>query len=144
MWNQSLIADEFAASSSNYANQHRNGLEVFSSQQLLQHQSYIKGFYFHSVNKTSLALKYYSESLRVADTESVNFIRLQALENIELIIRENCKDVGRKDKLSHRSSENTGRNPSKWRKRTTIYKYLSHHYITKRSVIFIVDPAFSK
>ena len=40
------------------------------------------------MRKTELALKYYSESLNIAETKSVNFIRLQALESIEMIIRE--------------------------------------------------------
>ena len=59
-----------------FAKQYRKGLEVFLAPQLLQYQSYLKGFYFHSVNKVNDALMWYSESLKIAETFSVNFIRL--------------------------------------------------------------------
>ena len=33
--------------------------------------------------------------------------------------------------------------PAIWKTRNMIYKFLSHHYILRKSVIFIVDTKFS-
>lgn len=41
--------------------------------------------------------------------------------------------------MSHRSPRRT----QKFSKMTTVYKYLSHHYVLKRSIVFIVDDSFS-
>lgn len=64
----------------------------------MQYQSYLKGFYFHSkgnysqVNyqrsNISEAIRWYTKSLYEASDKSVNFWRLQALENIESILQE--------------------------------------------------------
>ena len=48
----------------------------------------MKGFYFQSEGKCKEALKWYTDSLYVAETVSINFMRLQTLENIEQIISE--------------------------------------------------------
>ena len=61
---------------------------------LLQYESYLKGFYFHStVNQEGVvnikeAVRWYTHSLNCAEEMSINYWRLQALENIELIISE--------------------------------------------------------
>ena len=61
-WNQGDIL-ESQKPGSKFAKTYRKGLDVFLAQTLRQYQSYLKGFYFHSVSKTKQALKYYSESL---------------------------------------------------------------------------------
>ena len=69
-----------------YANNHRKGLQVIPWQQLAQYRCYLKGFYFHTRGNIKDALKFYTESLYVAEMYSVNYWRLCALENIEQII----------------------------------------------------------
>jgi len=48
----------------------------------------LKGFYFHSTEQINEALQFYTLSLTEGGESSSNKLRLQALENIELIIRE--------------------------------------------------------
>lgn len=66
-------------------------------------------------------------------------MRLNALEAIELIIKE-------KSNLEIKTASRRGLNRSfaeiGWRQCRSIYKYLSHHYILKKSVVFIVDSQF--
>ena len=64
----------------------RRGLDVLPWQQLMQYRAYLKGFYFHAVRKYKDAVFWYTESLKVAEKVSVNFWRLEALENLEQII----------------------------------------------------------
>ena len=97
------------------------------------------------MGKSDQALKWYSQSLRIAETKSVNFIRLQALENIEIIIRHKrlyeLQNIV--PELRHKKNKKMMKAPQLWSRRNMIYKYLSHHYIMQRSVVFIVDPDLS-
>ena len=63
-------------------------------------------------------------------------MRLNALEAIELIIKEKSHPRRIRNELNKSFSE------IGWRQCTSIYKYLSHHYILKKSVVFIVDSQF--
>ena len=67
----------------------RKGLARIPWQLLNQYQSYLKGFFFHSINKPQEALRWYNDSLYVSNSQSVNLLRLHALEGIELIISQN-------------------------------------------------------
>ena len=75
--------------------------------------------------------------MAIQQNYSVNVWRLQALENIEMILSqaENSNQI------------NNVVRPSLKRKKTTrnrtIYKFLGHHYIQRRSVVFIVDNEYS-
>ena len=72
-------------------------------------------------------------------------MRLKALEAIELIIREKVEledHQQEQDKKLLRLGFKIQHQDSVWRKCTSIYKWLSHHYIRRRSVVFIVDSQF--
>jgi len=107
----------------------------------------LKGFYFHSAGNIPEAMKWYTHSLHVTtDKHSVNFLRLQALENIEQIISEKKEE----EKLLPKSNSGlSGRIKAQdekmivWKSKNVIYDILSHHYIHKKSVVFIVDTEFS-
>ena len=58
-----------------------------------------------------------------------------ALENIEMILAD-------KSASNDRRGTKQG-NKIKTANRPMIYKHLSHHYVLKRSVVFIVDTEFS-
>ena len=75
-----------------HADTNRYGLKVIPWQQLKQYQSYLKGFYFHSTGNIKQGMKWYTHSLYVAEGQSVNYWRLQALENIEQIIDERKRE----------------------------------------------------
>jgi len=139
------IADDMMPGSK-FAKRFRKGLDVFLVETLQQYQAYLKGFYFHSANKTKEALKWYTESLKIAQPNSINFMRLQALENIEMIIRNNRK-IEKKSRhvptLRSRCDRKMLKPPALWKTRNMVYKHLSHHYIMQKSVIFIVDTFFT-
>ena len=78
----------------------------------------------------------------VSKFNSVNFWRLMALENIEMIITSDAYLSGKgPGRALTRTRQATAR--GKGREKTMIYKYLSHHYVLRRSVVFIVDTEFS-
>lgn len=111
---------------------------------LKQYRSYLKGFYFHSTTNFSEALKWYTHSLEVTERHSINFLRLQALENIEQIIAEKKSEEANRQYLKKLSSSDVKLSQSShWNKKTAIYDMLSHHYILRKSVVFIVDTEFS-
>ena len=68
-------------------------------------------------------------------------MRLNALEAIELIIKEKV-DVENHLKKEARYAPIKQTVPTVWGKCKSIYKWLSHHYIQRRSVVFIVDSQF--
>ena len=79
------------------------------------------------------ALVYYSQSLTQGGRYSQNRMRLNALEAIELIIREKkayeqrmrrMRGVARRAKQKGYVAE-----PTVWANCKSIYKWLSHHYI---------------
>ena len=116
----------------------------------------------HQCGFVNEALYHYSTSLSVNGKYTDNRLRLVALESVELIIREKIKlehkmmlkkglsskmtkiltrrGTSRLDRLN--SSLNTSYEAVGWNKCRSVYKYLSHHYILKRSVVFIVDAQF--
>ena len=125
------MQDEVEDLGTAFAKQHRKGLGVFRTRQLYQYQYYLKGFYFHSVNKFGDALRAYSASLRIGETFSVSAIRLEALECIEMIIRDRRQAERAKKALTLRGrfdKSETGQ-PQIWRTKNMIYKCLSHHYV---------------
>ena len=72
-------------------------------------------------------------------------MRLNALEAIELIIREKMElERYRKKKASAHKKlrRSSGPMPTVWGNCASIYKWLSHYYIQRRSVVFIVDTQF--
>lgn len=126
-WMQDEVEDLGTA----FAKQHRKGLEVFRARQLFQYQYYLKGFYFHSVNKFDDALRFYSDSLKVGETFSVSALRLEALENIEMIIRDRrqAEKAKKAHSLRSRFDKRELGQPQVWRTKNMIYKCLSHHYV---------------
>lgn len=107
----------------------------------------------HQSGQANEALDFYSQSLTFGGQYSQNQIRLKALEAIELIIRENVENEKNKRKRGlqmrtlailkgTRHTVPLERKDNFWSKCTSIYKYLSHHYILRRSVVFIVDTQF--
>ena len=68
-------------------------------------------------------------------------MRLDALEAIELIIKEKI-EVERFLNKEARSAHKRDEVSTLWGKCKSIYKWLSHHYIRRRSVVFIVDSQF--
>ena len=90
---------------------------------------------------------HYSSALTVGGRVSNNRVRLAALEGIELVIREKVE----LERLQKESLKRTKRNKSLpkagmeivgWDMCKSIYKFLSHHYILRRSVVFIVDTEY--
>ena len=72
-------------------------------------------------------------------------MRLNALEAIELIIREKI-ELEHQLKMKAYANKNLRRSkalpPTVWGNCESIYKWLSHYYIQRRSVVFIVDSLF--
>ena len=90
-----------------------------------------------------MAIAHYSNALTKAGKYSSNRLRLFSLEGIELIIKEKTSI----ERLEAQEAIRAGtRNPKEqivgWRMCKSIYKFLSHHYITRRSFVFIVDTQF--
>ena len=71
-----------------YANNNRRGLRVVSYKFVRQYESYCLGVLLHSGGYINEALRCYSSSLQNGGKQSNNLVRLQALQAIELIIRE--------------------------------------------------------
>ena len=108
-----------------FADKHRKGLPVFPYGQLMQYQCYLKGIYFHSTQNYNQALFWYTQSLRQGANKtkkygeygdhqtvkvishSINYWRLQALENIEMRLSE-AEEVNMLGK-SKNSSKHTPR-----------------------------------
>ena len=90
---------------------------------------------------------HYSSALTVGGRVSNNRVRLAALEGIELVIsekvelerrqKEGLKRTKRNKSLPKAAMEIVG-----WDMCKSIYKFLSHHYILRRSVVFIVDTEY--
>ena len=139
--------------SQQFADRNRKGLPVVPYGHLMQYSNYLKGVYFHSTMKYKEALHWYTESLKqgcdktritselnkLVQSHSVNFWRLQALENIEMILTESEAIRANTKLLARRTTKKT----KKKTKNKMIYKYLSHHYVLRRSVVFIVDTEFT-
>lgn len=72
---------------------------------------------------------------------SVNFSRLMALENIEMIMAElnAAKGLGGRQLAKKVSTQEKDKREKAM---VTIHKYLSHHYVLRRSVVFVVDTEF--
>lgn len=121
-----------------FANQARRGLRVFSHEYIRAYESYCKGLLLHQSGQIYEALIHYSQSLTMGGAQSQNKMRLRALQAIELIIREKVEleDIRRQQKSLNLVE------PRVWSKCSSIYKWLSHHYIRRRSVVFIVDSQF--
>ena len=119
----------------------------------MQYQCYLKGVYFHQKvgdEHQKKALSWYTYSLKTAEVEqvftkdktmkshkqvSVNYWRLMALENIEMILA---------DKSANKNRRGTKQGSKvKVAEKPMIYQFLSHHYVLRRSVVFIVDTEFS-
>ena len=141
-----------------HADTNRYGLKVIPWQQLKQYQSYLKGFYFHSTGNIKQGMKWYTHSLYVAEGKSVNYWRLQALENIEQIIAERKREGEREAQKSNKVgkgqvgknhgsgqivSKPSGAEKFDWKDKNAIYDMLSHHYVLRKSVVFIVDTEYS-
>ena len=116
-----------------FANQSRRGLLVVSYEFCQQFESYCKGLCLHQSGFANDALVYYSQSLTQGGRYSQNRMRLNALEAIELIIREKkaheqrmrrMRGVARRAKQKGYVAE-----PTVWANCKSIYKWLSHHYI---------------
>ena len=127
-----------------FANSERRGLRVTPYSFLRQFESYLKGLYLHQSGFVNEALINYTNALCEGGHYSVNQMRLNSLEAIDLIIREKTtierRHLGRasaRDSVRARAPEVVG-----WRKLNSIHKYLSHHYIVRRSVVFIVDSQY--
>ena len=71
-----------------FANQARRGLRVTSYEFCQQFESYCKGLCLHQSGYINEALVHYSQSLTQGGNKSMNRMRLNALEAIELIIKE--------------------------------------------------------
>ena len=70
---------------------------------------------------------------------------MKSLEAIELIIREKVEleEYQRsEDKKMRQRGLHIPLQDSVWKDCKSIYKWLSHHYIRRRSVVFIVDTQF--
>lgn len=89
---------------------------------------------------------HYSSALTAGGRVSNNRVRLAALEAIELVIREKVElerllkeDLNKKKRktVPKAAMEIVG-----WDMCKSIYKFLSHHYIIRRSVVFIVDTEY--
>ena len=63
-----------------------------------------------------------------------------ALENIEMILASDAYTYTKGGGMK-RARQATAR--AKEREKSMVYKYLSHHYVLRRSVVFIVDTEFS-
>ena len=87
--NQETNRDTF---SKEFIVRNRRGLGVIPWQQLRQYRSYLKGFYFHARGDFKEAMRWYTDSLYVAEKESINSWRLYALENIEQIASKKTED----------------------------------------------------
>mmetsp|Transcript_4884 Transcript_4884/g.5959 ORF Transcript_4884/g.5959 Transcript_4884/m.5959 type:complete len:198 (+) Transcript_4884:1357-1950(+) len=67
-----------------------------------------------------------------------------ALEAIELIVKEKAA-IERSPTIHsalNTSMYTSNKTATSWKSCQSIYKYLSHHYILKRSIVFIVDSQF--
>jgi len=83
-----------------------------------------------------MALHMYAQSLRRGGRNSANLLRLVTLEAIELIIKEKAELETKANK------QRQGFGSQTWSRCTQVYKFLSHHYILRRSVVFIFDSQF--
>ena len=91
---------------------------------------------------------WYTDSLYAAGGISNNYWRLQALENLELIIGEKRREEKERSKSvikgkSGRITAPPAISTLKWKRKTKIYDMLSHHYILRKSIVFIVDTEYS-
>ena len=94
-------------------------------------------------------MAHYSQSLIQGGVWSNNRMRLRALECIELIIREKT-DLERKNthmnmygrKSANRHSSSYYTETVGWRHCKSIYKWLSHYYILRKSIVLIVDTSY--
>jgi hypothetical protein len=84
----------------------------------LQHKTYLKGFFFHSLGLTKDAVNQYKESLIIGGTDSWNWCRKAALENLNLFFRERKID----NKL--------------------IRCQLRKHVVHRRSIVVLLDTKF--
>ena len=130
--------------SEGFANQKRRGLRVTPHEYCRQYEAYCKGFCLHQSGFIDEAVVHYSSALTAGGRISNNRVRLAALEAIELVIREKV-DLEKKSKeLLRRTKRNSVMKDDSvgWDMCKSIYKYLSHHYILRRSVVFIVDTEY--
>ena len=129
-----------------FANQKRRGLRVTPHDYCRQYEAYCKGFCLHQSGFIDEAVVHYSSALTAGGRISNNRVRLAALEAIELVIREKVElerllkeDLNKKKRktVPKVAMEIVG-----WDMCKSIYKFLSHHYIIRRSVVFIVDTEY--
>ena len=76
-------------------------------------------------------MRFYSDSLRVGEAHSVSAFRLEALENIEMIIRDrrHAERAKKAPSLRGRFDKRELGQPQIWKTKNMIYKCLSHHYV---------------
>ena len=65
---------------------------------------------------------------------------MQALENIEMLLTEREALTANTKMFARRTTKKLAKKKTK---NKMIYKYLSHHYVLRRSVVFIVDTEFT-
>ena len=86
----------------------------------------------------------YTAALEVGNHSS-NLMRLQCLEAIELVIKEKAQLEKRQIetvKISSIRQQRLSSDLAGWNQCRQIYQHLSHHYILRRSVVFVVDTEF--
>lgn len=116
------------------AKEHK-GLTVFSINYLKQYKLFLKGYYNHlgshyacnqaeHIRLQKKALQKFTDSLKLCGESSSNGLRLRTLEHIRIIL----------EKMKRNDSRLSCGN---------IYMYLAHHYIERRSVVFVIDSTFS-
>lgn len=131
-----------------FANQSRKGLRVIPYDYCRQVMAYLKGFYLHQSGHVNEAIGQYASALAMSGRHSNNRVRLMALESTELIIKEKIElERYQTEKENKKRGFARGKHVAlsdtiAWNQCKSIYKFLSHHYILRRSVVFIVDTQF--
>ena len=134
-----------------FADTHRHGLRVQSAESLIQMDLFLQGLLFHFCGSIHLALAAYTESLQMSGSLSESGLRLVCLESIAMIISEQQEEEMKKKfrrsltkKLTknHKSPLMDPEMGPKWSKKAIVHQYLSHHYIQRRSFVFIIDNEY--
>lgn len=133
--------------STDFANRARRGLLVTSYEYCCQYMEFCKGLYLHQSGWVDKALVCYTASLEKGGSHSNNMMRLECLESIELIIKQKAEMERKKIARMNTRQRNSVRSKQTlevvgWRSCKAIYRFLSHHYIQRRSVVFIVDTEY--